>query len=53
MSCCFVVVTVAIFPMMMQAADPALAVKRVMKDLSCESEGNMLHSLLEHVVVHS
>ena len=36
-------VAVAIFPMMTQAADPALAVKRVMKDRSCESEGNMLH----------
>ena len=27
------------FPMMPQAADPALAVKRVIKDQSCESEG--------------
>ena len=45
---CFVVlfcrfVAVAIFPMMTQAADPALAMKRVRKDRSCESEGNMLH----------
>ena len=38
--CC---VAVAIFPMMTQAADPTLAVKRVMKDRSCESEGNMLY----------
>ena len=36
-------VAVAIFPMMTQAADPALAVKRVIKDQSCESEGNMLY----------
>ena len=36
-------VAVAIFPMMTQTADPALAMKRVRKDRSCESEGNMLH----------
>ena len=44
LSCCFVVaLLLPFFPMMTQAADPALAVKRVMKDRTCESEGNMLH----------
>ena len=35
---------------MTQAADQALAVKRVIKDQSCESEGKHVVSLLEHVV---
>ena len=43
-------VAVAVFPMMTQAADPALAVKRVIKDQSCESEGKHVVLLLEHVV---
>ena len=42
-------VTVAIFPMMTQAADPALAMKRVIQDQSCESEGKHVELLLEHV----
>ena len=37
--------------MMTQAANPALAMKRVIKDQSCESEGKHVVSLLEHVVL--
>ena len=37
------------FPVMTQTADPTLAMKRVIKDQSCESEGKHVTLLLEHV----
>ena len=43
-------VAVAIFPVMTQEAYLALAMKRVIKDQSCESEGEHVVLLLEHVV---
>ena len=50
--CCFVLSFCCCchFPMMTQAADPTLAMKRVIKDQSCESEGKHVALVLEHVV---
>ena len=55
MIACFVVVSFVCycchFPVMTQAADPTLAMKRVIKDQSCESEGKHVALVLEHVDV--